>query len=144
MILVRVRVCNGCLVAERVLLFCNPMDLPGFSVHGTSQARILEWVTVSFSSRYSLLRGLTRTSCIAGRFFPTEAPGTCLHGCSRTSMYLCMQYVGVFVLKSQLIIENLLHLVAFFAYILFYFSYVYIRELFTSDFGVLLFDQDFM
>ena len=31
--------------------FCNPMDciLPGFSIHGISQARILEWVAISFS-----------------------------------------------------------------------------------------------
>ena len=30
---------------------CNPLDcnLPGFSVHGISQARILEWVAISFS-----------------------------------------------------------------------------------------------
>ena len=31
--------------------FCNPMDcgLPGSSVHGILQARILEWVAVPFS-----------------------------------------------------------------------------------------------
>ena len=31
---------------------CNPVDcsLPGFSVHGISQARILEWVAISYSS----------------------------------------------------------------------------------------------
>ena len=36
-----------------VQLFCNPMDcsLPGSSVHGISQARILEWVAISFSTR---------------------------------------------------------------------------------------------
>ena len=30
---------------------CDPMDysLPGFSVHGIFQARILEWVAISFS-----------------------------------------------------------------------------------------------
>ena len=34
-----------------VQLFCNPMDCnpPGSSVHGTSQARKLEWVAISFS-----------------------------------------------------------------------------------------------
>ena len=41
------------LVAEQqhVQLFCDPMDcvaLPGSSVHGTSQARILKWVTIYF------------------------------------------------------------------------------------------------
>ena len=34
-----------------VWLFCGPMDYspPGFSVHGISQTRILEWVAISFS-----------------------------------------------------------------------------------------------
>ena len=33
------------------LTFCDPMDYspPVFSVHGISQARILEWVAISFS-----------------------------------------------------------------------------------------------
>ena len=41
-----------CLVTKYVQLFCNPMhcSLPGLYVHGTSQARILEWVAISFSS----------------------------------------------------------------------------------------------
>ena len=36
---------------SRVPIFCNPMDciLPGSSVHGILQARILEWVAISFS-----------------------------------------------------------------------------------------------
>ena len=34
---------------------CNPMDCspPGFSIHGISQARILEWDAISFSRRSS-------------------------------------------------------------------------------------------
>ena len=40
-----------CLVAQSRLTLCDPMDcgLPGSSVHGTFQARILEWVAVSYS-----------------------------------------------------------------------------------------------
>ena len=39
------------LVIKSCLTFCDPMDcsLPGSSVHGIFQARILEWVAVSFS-----------------------------------------------------------------------------------------------
>ena len=39
------------LVAQPCLTLCNPMDcsLPGSSVHGTFQARILEWVAIPFS-----------------------------------------------------------------------------------------------
>ena len=40
------------LVAQSCPTFCDPMDcsLPGSSVHGILQARILEWVAISFSS----------------------------------------------------------------------------------------------
>ena len=39
------------LVAELCPTLCNPMDcsLPGSSVHGILQTRILEWVAISFS-----------------------------------------------------------------------------------------------
>ena len=38
-------------VAQSFLFICNSMDcnLPGSSVHGILQARILEWVAISFS-----------------------------------------------------------------------------------------------
>ena len=38
-------------VAQWCPILCNPMDcsLPGSSVHGIFQARILEWVAISFS-----------------------------------------------------------------------------------------------
>ena len=40
------------LVAQSSLTLCNPMDCstPDSSVHGILQARILEWVAISFSS----------------------------------------------------------------------------------------------
>ena len=43
-------------------------NLPGFSVHEILQARILEWVTISFSRGSSQPRDQTQVSCIAGRF----------------------------------------------------------------------------
>ena len=38
-------------VAQSYLTLCDPMDysLPGSSVHGIFQARVLEWVAISFS-----------------------------------------------------------------------------------------------
>ena len=42
---------------------------PGSSVHGISQARILEWVTMSSSRGSSWSRGRTQVSCITGRYF---------------------------------------------------------------------------
>ena len=51
-------------------ILCDPVDYspPGSSVHGVSQARILEWVAISFSRGFSEPRDWTRVSCIAGRF----------------------------------------------------------------------------
>ena len=39
------------LVTQSCLTLCDPMDcsLPGSSVHGILQARILEWVAIPFS-----------------------------------------------------------------------------------------------
>ena len=58
-------------VAQSCLTLCNPMDCspPGSSVHGILQARILEWVAISFSRESSEPRDRTQVSCIAGRRF---------------------------------------------------------------------------
>ena len=50
---------------------CNPMDcsLPGFSVHGILQARILEWAALPSSRGSSRPRDQTQVSCFACRFF---------------------------------------------------------------------------
>ena len=39
-----------CLVAQSCLTLCNPMDCssPGSSIHGISQARMMEWVAIFF------------------------------------------------------------------------------------------------
>ena len=58
-------------VAQSCPTLCDPMDcsLPDSSIHGVFQARILEWVVISFSRRSSQPRGWTRVSHIAGRCF---------------------------------------------------------------------------
>ena len=50
---------------------CDPMDcsLPGFSVHGVFQARVLLWGAIAFSRGSSWPRDRTQVSCIAGRCF---------------------------------------------------------------------------
>ena len=50
---------------------CDPMDcnLQGSSVHEIFQARVLEWVAISFSRGSSRPRDWTRVSRIAGRPF---------------------------------------------------------------------------
>ena len=50
---------------------CDPMDcsLPGSPLHGILQARVLEWVAISFSRGSSWPRDRTRVSSIPGRCF---------------------------------------------------------------------------
>ena len=69
-----------CLVAQSCLTLCDPVDysLPVSSVHGISQARILEWVAISFSRESSQPKDQickTCVSCLAGGFLTTEPPG---------------------------------------------------------------------
>ena len=56
-------------VAQSCPTLCDPMDfsLPGSSIHGIFQARILEWVAISFSRGTSRPRDWTQVSCIVGR-----------------------------------------------------------------------------
>ena len=49
--------------------------LPGSSVHGISQARILEWVAISFSRGSSWSRDQIWVYCLADGFFTIELPG---------------------------------------------------------------------
>ena len=81
------------LIAQPCLTLCNPMDfsLPGSSLHGILQARILEWVAIPFSRGSLWLRDRTQVSCIASGFFAVWAireacnfwtykyPGTSFH-----------------------------------------------------------------
>ena len=55
-----------CLLAQSWPTLYNIMDysLPGSSVHGIFQIRILEWVSISFSRGSSQLRDRTHVSCI--------------------------------------------------------------------------------
>ena len=58
-------------VTQSCWTLCDPVDRspPGSSVHGILQARILEWVAISFSRGSSRPRDQTQVSCIAGRHF---------------------------------------------------------------------------
>ena len=78
------------LVAQSCPTLCNPMDCspPGSSVHGISQARILEWVAIPFFRGYSWPRDQTCVSFIAGGFFTSAPPGETLKMLCTTSHYL--------------------------------------------------------
>ena len=59
------------LVSPSCLILCDTKDYnpPGSSVHGISQARILDWVAIPFYRGSSRPRDWTWVSCLAGGFF---------------------------------------------------------------------------
>ena len=63
--------CVCVLVAQSCPTLWDPMGYspPGSSVHGIFQARIPEWLAISFSRGSSSPRDWTWVSCIAGRLF---------------------------------------------------------------------------
>ena len=68
-------VCVCVLVTQSCPSLCNPMDSspPASSIHGILQARIQEWVAISFSRGSSQPRDQTWVSYIAGRLFSVWA-----------------------------------------------------------------------
>ena len=64
-------------VTQSCPTLCHPVDCrpPGSSVHGISQARVLEWAAISFSRGSSQPRDRTQVSFIPGRCFNPEPPG---------------------------------------------------------------------
>ena len=78
------------LCAQSCLPLCDPLDCspPSFSVHGISQARILEWIAISFSRGSSRPRGqspISCVSCIADDSLPAEPSGKPLLLLERTT-----------------------------------------------------------
>ena len=60
---------------------------PGSSVHSISQARILEWVAISFSRGSFQPKDRTNVSCLAGEFFTTEPPGSSVQLLSHVQLF---------------------------------------------------------
>ena len=75
-------------VAQSCPTLCDPVDcsLQGSSVHGIFQARVLEWVAISFSRGSSRPRDQTQVFCIAGRHFTVWATECCNVGSETISM----------------------------------------------------------
>ena len=63
-------------VTKLCLTLCDPMDCspPGFSVYEIFQARILEYIAISFSGGLPNPEFQPTSSALVGRFFTTEPP----------------------------------------------------------------------
>ena len=64
-------------VSQLCPALCDPVDCSplGSSVHGILQARILEWVTISFCRGSSQCRDGTQTPALQADDLPSEPPG---------------------------------------------------------------------
>ena len=87
------------LVAQLCPTFCDPMgySLPGSSVHGILQARILKWVAIPFFRGSSWPRDQTWVSLIAGRFFTIWATREALFNIQKSIIF---QYISFW--KSEI------------------------------------------
>ena len=87
-------------VTQSCLTLCDPVNssLPGPSVHGILQARILEWVAISFSRGSSQPRHWTLGSCIADRFFTIwatrKAPFSSVQSLSCVQLFMTSWVAG--------------------------------------------------
>ena len=63
--------------------------LSGSSVHGIFQARVLEWIAISFSRGSYRPHNQTQVSCIAGRHFTVWATRSCINSFIKY-LYVCI------------------------------------------------------
>ena len=88
---------------------CSP---PSFSIHGILQARILEWVTVSFSRWSSWTRDRTRNSCISSRFlsvWATRKDSLIACKCPTSHRNIALNTSLLWQLNSDFLVPLLLH-----------------------------------
>ena len=68
-------------VTQSCLTLSDPMDcsLPGSSVHGIFQARVLEWGDIAFSIRYPAAKSLQSCPTLCDPM-DCSLPGSSIHG----------------------------------------------------------------
>ena len=127
--------------------FCYPLECspPSSSVLGIFQARILEWIAISFSRGSSWARDRTQVSCTAGRFLPdwaTREAGVMLvivawivvkaeGGCVLLKVEKCMCSNGQGLLVGWFIIFLFLRM--HFLNIFYFSSFLYIWAIIPKD-----------
>ena len=101
-------------VAQSCPTLCDPMDcsLPGSSLHGILQARVLEWVAISFSRGSSWRRDLTRVSRIPGRRFSLWATNL---RCSVTFKWFSYKHIHTHIYIIYVVVVQSLSRVWLFA-----------------------------
>ena len=89
-----------CLVTKSCQTLCSP---PGSFVHGTSQARILEWVAISFSRASSQPKDWTCVSCIGRRIVYHWTLREAQVRQIRTGYIICRSHCRIWALCSKVL-----------------------------------------
>ena len=82
---------------------CDPMNCspPGSSLHEILQTRILEWVAILFSRRFSWSRDWTWVSCTAARFLIVWATREAhIYVCVCVCVYVCV-FINICIYDQQ-------------------------------------------
>ena len=103
----------ACSVSQSCLTLCDPTDSspPGCSVHGISQARLLQWAAISFSRGIFLTQGSNlQVLCLLlcqGVFFTSEPPGKpwCLS--LNINLNLCLEHLRL-ISHQRVFLTNVL------------------------------------
>ena len=84
---------------------CDPMNcsLPGFSVHGIFQARIVERVAISYSMGSSQPRDRNPISCVSCTGIRIHHP--CAQGCTKPSDYKSSRKPALILLRCSFILD---------------------------------------
>ena len=84
-----------CSAAQSCLTLWDPMDcsLPGSSIHGIFQARVQEWVAISFFRGSSRPRDRTRSPALQADALPSEPP-------AKPNLCICVGFPGGTVVKN--------------------------------------------
>ena len=83
--------------SQSCLTFCNPID---YRVHGSLQARMLEWVAFPFSRGSSQPRDPTGVSCTAGGFSTSWATMEAYIVCHSLIKALLLKHIKTHFLAS--------------------------------------------
>ena len=108
---------QACLITQSCLTFCNPMDCspPSSSVHGNLQARILQWVPISFSRASSEARYRTQFSYVfyIGRRVPLVLPAKSQSTTKNKIIYIymyvciCILYIYIYICMYMYTVQKL-------------------------------------
>jgi len=95
-------------LAQSCPTLCDSMDcsLPGFSIHGIFQARVLEWVAISVSRWSSWPRDRTWVSSTAGGCFTLWATSWCKSNCNFALLKFAIWRWNIFLNKCGYVIYH--------------------------------------